>query len=88
MHTQRNPLTSQSGQTYTVEFKRDNTPLRAYIVGRLKKNGHRFVANHGDEETLREISSGTDEKIGRVGRVKNDGKRNLFVFSKVAGAKL
>ncbi|KAK5045901.1 hypothetical protein LTR84_008687 [Exophiala bonariae] len=75
-------------ETYTVEFKRDNTPLRAYIIGRLKKNGHRFVANHGDEETLREISSGSEEKIGRTGRVKNDGKRNLFVFSKVFGAKL
>jgi len=54
----------------------------------LKRNGHRFVANHGDEETLREISSGSEEKIGRSGRVRNDGKRNLFVFSKTLDAKL
>ena len=75
-------------QTYTVDFKRDNTPQRAYIVGRLKQSGYRFVANHGDEETLREISSSPGEKIGRVGRVKNDGKRNLFVFTKQLSGKL
>ena len=75
-------------QTYTVEFARDNGPLRAYIVGRLKKNGHRFVANHADAETLRLISSGAEEKIGRVGRVRNDGKRNLFSLRKEGMGKL
>ncbi|KIW78740.1 hypothetical protein Z517_08579 [Fonsecaea pedrosoi CBS 271.37] len=75
-------------ETYTVEFKRDNTPLRAYIVGRLKKNDHRFVANHADEETLRQLSTGTDEKIGRAGRVHSDGVRNFFSLKKETRGKL
>ncbi|KAK4948152.1 hypothetical protein LTR10_013206 [Elasticomyces elasticus] len=75
-------------ETYTVEYKRDNTPLRAYIVGRLKSNGHRFVANHENEETLRQLCSGTEERIGRAGRVKSDGQRNLFVLKREMAGKL
>ncbi|EXJ72739.1 uncharacterized protein A1O5_03886 [Cladophialophora psammophila CBS 110553] len=75
-------------ETYTVEFNRDNTPLRAYIVGRLKSTDHRFIANHADEETLEQLSSGPDEKIGRTGRVRNDGKRNLFTLKKETLGKL
>ncbi|KIW24683.1 uncharacterized protein PV07_10385 [Cladophialophora immunda] len=75
-------------ETYTVEFNRDNTPLRAYIVGRLKSTDHRFIANHADDETLKQLSSGTDEKIGRTGRVRNDGKRNLFTLKKGTLGKL
>ncbi|KIX05726.1 uncharacterized protein Z518_03698 [Rhinocladiella mackenziei CBS 650.93] len=75
-------------ETYTVEFARDNTPLRAYIVGRLTSNDHRFVANHADEETLQNISSGPEEKIGRVGRVRNDGTRNLLTLKRDAIGKL
>ncbi len=71
-------------ETYTVEFNRDNTPLRAYIVGRIGRNGNgaaeRFVANHGDNDTLRALSTWEGEKIGRRGRVRNDGTRNLFAL--------
>ena len=77
-----------STQTYTVEFNRDNTPLRAYIVARLKNSGHRFVANHGDNGTLTQMSWGEGEKIGRVGRVRNDGERNLFVLKQETLGKL
>ena len=67
-------------ETYTVEFARDNTPLRAYIVGRLG-NGARFIANHGDASTLNALASfNGGEKIGLGGRVHNDGQRNLFVL--------
>jgi hypothetical protein len=72
-------------QTYTVEFNRDGTPLRGYVVGRLKKNGHRFVANHDDENTLQQLSSATREPIGRTGWVRKDTERegrNLFGFEK------
>ncbi|ETI27903.1 hypothetical protein G647_00352 [Cladophialophora carrionii CBS 160.54] len=75
-------------ETYTVEFHRDGTPLRAYIVGRLKSNNHRFVANHGDEETLKQFSSWEGEKIGRPGRVRNDGTRNLFILKREGLGKL
>lgn len=69
-------------QTYTVEFNRGGTPLRGHIVGRLKKNNHRFIANHGDENTLRQLSSSNREQIGRSGWVKTgDDERNLSVFS-------
>lgn len=72
-------------QTYTVEFNRDGTPLRGYIVGRLKTNGHRFLANHADQSTLQQLCSTTEEPIGRSGHVQADAQkegRNLFSFSK------
>ncbi|KIW15973.1 hypothetical protein PV08_06023 [Exophiala spinifera] len=74
-------------ETYTVEFNRDNTPREAYVVGRLR-NGHRFVANEGDKETLVQLSSTTTEPIGRTGRVYNDGKRNRFVLERGLTGKL
>jgi len=51
------------------------------VVGRLKKNGNRFIANHGDESTLAQLGSGIKEPIGRTGCVSGaeDG-RNLFLF--------
>ncbi|KAN0096639.1 hypothetical protein V8E51_015444 [Hyaloscypha variabilis] len=69
-------------EAYTVEFNRDGSPARGHIVGRLKGNGHRFLANEGDENTLMQLSSGVKEPVGRSGfvRVEDDG-RNLFVFN-------
>ena len=70
-------------QTYTVEFNRDGSPLRGHIVGRLK-NGHRVLANEGDEATLVQLASGVKEQVGRKGFVRNDKDgRNLFVFHRV-----
>ncbi|ORY08858.1 acetyl-CoA acetyltransferase, partial [Clohesyomyces aquaticus] len=54
-------------ETYTVEFNRDGSPLRGYIVGRLKATGKRFLANHGDEATLRQMAGGTVEIVGKSG---------------------
>jgi hypothetical protein len=64
-----------------VEFNRDGIPLRGDVVGRLTNSNHRFIANHGDGNTLRQLSSANTEQIGRKGLVKTgeDG-RNLFVF--------
>jgi hypothetical protein len=75
-------------ETYTVEFNRDGTPLRGHVVGRLKGNGHRFLANHGDATTLQQLASGTKEPIGRSGWVKGESEkgRNLFTFE--GGARL
>ena len=68
-------------QTYTVEYNRDGSPLRGHIVGRLRASGHRFIANHADDSTLKQLCSQEVEPIGRSGKVKtaNDG-RNLFAF--------
>ena len=68
-------------KTYTVEFNRDGSPLRGHVVGRLRSNGHRFIANHADESTLKQLCSQEVEPIGRHGKVKagEDG-RNLFGF--------
>ncbi|KAK3670868.1 hypothetical protein LTR78_009312 [Recurvomyces mirabilis] len=69
-------------ETYTVEFGRDGRPAIAFIIGRLKSNGHRFIANHADEETLQACSTTEVEPIGRSGTVKtNDDGRNLFSFT-------
>nr|POE75137.1 putative mitochondrial carrier [Quercus suber]POE94784.1 putative mitochondrial carrier [Quercus suber] len=69
-------------ETYTVDFGRDGTPTRGHIVGRLKRNGHRFLANHADARTLQELCSASVEPIGRTGRVNTDGKgRNLFTIA-------
>ncbi|KAF2403124.1 hypothetical protein EJ06DRAFT_528081 [Trichodelitschia bisporula] len=76
-------------ETYTVEFGRDGKPERGHVVGRLKSNGKRFLANHADGETLAQLASGTREPIGRSGWVKGDSKvkgRNLFTVG--SGQKL
>jgi hypothetical protein len=68
-------------QTYTVEFSKDGNPQRGFVVGRLKANGHRFLANHADERALLELSSFGVEPIGRTGFVKQAGDgRNVFAF--------
>ncbi|KAJ5554713.1 hypothetical protein N7461_003183 [Penicillium sp. DV-2018c] len=54
-------------ETYTVEFKRDGTPLRAYIVGKLTETNHRFLANEGDQSTLLRLASSREEPIGQLG---------------------
>ncbi|KAF1359408.1 hypothetical protein EJ07DRAFT_119304 [Lizonia empirigonia] len=72
-------------ETYTVEFNRDGTPLRGYVVGRLKSDNKRFLANHGDESTLRRMSEGVGEIVGKSGWVWQDEKtegRGLFAFEK------
>ncbi|KAF2662734.1 thiolase [Lophiostoma macrostomum CBS 122681] len=74
-------------ETYTVEFHRDGSPVRGHIVGRLKSDGRRFLANHGDESTLQHMASGAGEMVGRSGWVRQDTKRkgrNLFSFEKTA----
>lgn len=77
-------------QTYTVDFNRDNTPRLGHIIGRLKSTGARFLANHGDEETLRQLASVTKEPIGRSGWVSIDREgpvgHNFFSFGE--GGKL
>lgn len=53
----------------------------------MKNNGHRFLANHGNIETLEKLANGTEESIGKAIVVRRDaGKegRNLFVFKSVA----
>ncbi|KAL9069056.1 MAG: hypothetical protein Q9157_006300 [Trypethelium eluteriae] len=70
-------------ETYTVEFNRDNTLLRAYIIARLKDTGTRFLANHGDQKTLQQLASKIQEPIGAMGNVHQDPenpKRNLFIL--------
>ncbi|KAK4505899.1 hypothetical protein PRZ48_003864 [Zasmidium cellare] len=72
-------------ETYTVEYDRENKPLRGHIVGRLR-DGSRFLANHADEHTLKELSSWETEQINRKGVVTTDQKsgRNLFSFGDVS----
>ena len=74
-------------ETYTVEFNRDGSPLRGHIVGRLKSGGKRFLANHGDAETLRQMAGGKGEIVGRSGWAWRDGgrkERGLFAFDRPA----
>ena len=64
-----------------MEFNRDGSPLRGFVVGRLKSNSHRFIANHADEATLKQLCSQVVEPIGRSGKVKPDEDgRNLFTL--------
>ncbi|OWP00589.1 hypothetical protein B2J93_6026 [Marssonina coronariae] len=70
-------------ETYTVEFARDGTPRQGHIVGRLQSSGHRFLANHGSESTLRQLASASKEPIGERGWVRRgEGERNVFTFTR------
>lgn len=74
-------------QTYTVEFSRDGSPFRGHVVGRLASSGKRFLANHGDDKTLRQMASGVSEIVGRRGWVWQDREREgrgLFAFDRPA----
>lgn len=62
-------LLTRGSQTYTVEFSRDGQPEMAFIVGRVKDSGHRFVANHGDSATLQRLSSALEEHVSETGSV-------------------
>lgn len=67
-------------ETYTVQFGRDGSPKTGFIIARLT-TGERVVANHGDERTLKELSSWEVEPVGRAGWVnRSEDGRNLFVF--------
>ena len=71
-------------ETYTVDFDRNGSPLLGHIVGRLKATKKRFIANHADDETLKQLSSWEREPIGRTGWVLTDREsgRNLFSLNK------
>ncbi|RMZ66726.1 acetyl- acetyltransferase [Pyrenophora seminiperda CCB06] len=74
-------------ETYTVEFKRDGAPLRGHVVGRVKKDDKRFLANHGDEATLMLMASGKGEIVGKSGWVWRDEEKKgrlLFGFDRPA----
>ncbi|KAF9776362.1 hypothetical protein IL306_005481 [Fusarium sp. DS 682] len=73
-------LLSNEMQTYTVDYDRKG-PKLGQVVGRLVENGHRFIANHGDEHTLTTLASTEGEPIGMKGQVEMaaDG-RNLFTL--------
>ncbi|EXV01862.1 acetyl-CoA acetyltransferase [Metarhizium robertsii] len=66
-------------ETYTIEYNRDGTPGLGLIVGRLRGTGRRFLANHGDEQTLSQLAMTAAEHVGKTGSVRTgeDG-RNLF----------
>ncbi|WEW58666.1 hypothetical protein PRK78_004134 [Emydomyces testavorans] len=70
-------------ETYTIEFNRDGTPFQGYVVGRLKRNNHRFIAHHADEISLKQLCSTSEEQIGRSGYVTSDGERNVFGFGRI-----
>ncbi|PBP25555.1 hypothetical protein BUE80_DR003461 [Diplocarpon rosae] len=72
-------------ETYTVEFARDGSPRQGHIVGRLQSNGHRFLANHGNESTLQQLASASKDPIGESGWVwPGEGRRNIFTFTREA----
>ncbi|PNS16262.1 hypothetical protein CAC42_6369 [Sphaceloma murrayae] len=73
-------------ETFTADFDKKGKPALGHIVGRLE-DGRRFLANHGDERTLRELVSWDVEAVGRKGIVRYDAKegRNLFVFERWKG---
>jgi hypothetical protein len=75
-------------ETYTVDWGRDGKPEKAHIVGRLP-SGERFVANEGEEATLRFLAQVGKEPIGLKGSVKSDAEqegRNFFSIAE--GARL
>lgn len=73
-------------QTYTVEFGRNGEPETAFIVGRVKATGHRFIANDADQQTLHQMSSPMEEQVGKTGYVSTkqtaggDPERNVFTL--------
>jgi acetyl-CoA C-acetyltransferase len=63
-------------ETYTVLYGRDGAPERGIVIGRLE-DGTRFLANTAEDRALLEAFAAEDE-IGRKGRVRREGDRNIF----------
>lgn len=68
-----------------MEFGRDGKAKRGFVIGRLCKNGHRFLANQEDGATLLQLISDDREPIGRKGWVmsaqaEGKGEKNVFRF--------
>ncbi|MFW0790411.1 hypothetical protein [Gordonia sp. CPCC 205333] len=55
-------------ETYTVEFDRDGTPTRGWVIGRTD-DGERFPALITDQVTLAELVRTDVEPIGRRGEI-------------------
>ncbi|KAF1990522.1 hypothetical protein K402DRAFT_230929 [Aulographum hederae CBS 113979] len=80
-------------ETYTISYSRTNAPETAFIIGRLVSSGKRFLANHADTATLKELARMDREMVGRKGWVwpadiggkgGDRGGRNIFGFEKSA----
>jgi hypothetical protein len=72
---------ANTSQTYTVEYNRKGVPRFGHIVGRLEENGHRFLANHGNDVTLARLADTALESVGLRGTVrKGEDGRNLFIL--------
>jgi acetyl-CoA C-acetyltransferase len=67
---------SATVETYTVTYDREGAPERGVVVGRLD-DGSRFLANTPADRALNEAFV-AQEAIGRRGRVKAVGDRNVF----------
>lgn len=65
-----------------MQFNRDGSPQIGYVIGRLKENDHRFVANAVDEPTLLQLCDTRIEQVGNTGWVTNeeDSGQNIFTF--------
>ncbi|MES1949772.1 acetyl-CoA acetyltransferase [Salinisphaera sp. S4-8] len=63
-------------ETYTVMHDRADRPIQGIVLGRLS-DGRRFVANTPTDTDLLDAMT-NEEFLDRTGRVRNDGKRNLF----------
>lgn len=73
-------------EAYTIDYSRKGEPKRGHVIGRLLTNGHRFIANHADDHTLRILSDmSKGEVVGRKGRVfqhtEEDERQNLFTLT-------
>ncbi len=73
-------------ETYTAHYFK-GFPVKAIIVGRLKKTNERFFATApmGDTETVQELVKG--DSIGRTIYVETDPKGNRFSFEQAGLAK-
>ncbi|PGH23689.1 hypothetical protein AJ80_02295 [Polytolypa hystricis UAMH7299] len=67
-------------ETYTVDFNRDGSPSLGHIIGRLKSNGRRFIANAKDAATLQQLCSETKEPIGKSGWVTHNAEGAINIF--------
>lgn len=64
-------------ETYTVCFGR-NGPERGIVIGRLDKDGRRFIANTAAEPDAAQSLLDKDS-LGRAGRVSSDDGKNTFI---------
>jgi len=67
-------------ETYTIAYDKHGEPVQATIIGRLRRNGSRFIATTATDDARTPAAMAEQDPLGAPVVLRRDEKRNLFSF--------